>query len=292
MKKSFTLIELLIVIAIIAILALGIIILTMPGQRLAQARDATRASHLKNLETALYLYAVDEGTYPFGLSSTLTEICNTDQTEICGDLIDLSTLGIAIPIDPQGGVNPDGTGYFVALYNNRIYLSAPQAETKIVSIGEILTSNWPDELGYIYNEGEHDDMWVEGYNEGVVLTKGENYLQFSPGEPHEAAWVTSETIDLSGHDTLKVQFTVTAPSANLFRNKVFAAAAPTAVITLVVSTEQMSNKDVYDFRYQGVIEYVDTLFSLPIESAESSYYIRVHANPPYYDTYITEAWLE
>ncbi len=137
MNKSFTLIELLIVIAIIAIIAVGIIILITPGERLAQTRDATRASHLKNLETALYLYVTDEGEYPdIILEGELMEICNTEVEEPnCNGLLNFSNLNINLPIDPMGGTDPNGIGYFVALKNNKLVFYAPKGETKIVSIG-------------------------------------------------------------------------------------------------------------------------------------------------------------
>ncbi len=136
MKKSFTLIELLIVIAIIAIIAVGIIILIIPGERLAQARDATRAAHLKNLETALYLYDLDHGLATLGITENLTEICNTElENYDCEGLVNLSTLGITIPTDPLGGNSPNGTGYYLALINNKAVLYATKAETKETKIG-------------------------------------------------------------------------------------------------------------------------------------------------------------
>ncbi len=166
MKKSFTLIELLIVIAIIAIIAVGIIILIIPGQRLAQARDTTRASHLKNLETALYLYMTDEGEYPDTiLDGELIEICNTEvEIPICTNLIDLSALGITIPVDPMGGVDSNGTGYFVALKNNKLVSKAPQAETKTVATGDVFMCG--DEITFTYNEEEVTYGTVKNFTTG------------------------------------------------------------------------------------------------------------------------------
>ncbi len=161
MKKSFTLIELLIVIAIVAIIAVGIIILTIPGERLAQARDATRAAHLKNLETALYLYNLDNELSNLEITENLTEICNTGLGEGCDGLIDLSALNITIPIDPLGGNSPNGTGYYLALINNKVVLYATKGETKETKIG----IEMPEGAIFIYNwydlNGIRDDL--DGY---------------------------------------------------------------------------------------------------------------------------------
>ncbi|MEQ8223605.1 MAG: prepilin-type N-terminal cleavage/methylation domain-containing protein [Candidatus Eremiobacterota bacterium] len=69
-KKGFTLIELMIVIAIIAILA-AILVPNFLKAR-AQGQLAACESNIKNLATALEMYATDNtGTYPSGLT-TLT----------------------------------------------------------------------------------------------------------------------------------------------------------------------------------------------------------------------------
>ncbi len=178
MKKSFTLIELLIVIAIIAIIAIGIIVLIIPGERLAQARDATRAAHLKNLETALYLYSLDnEGIYPEEVTSELIEICNTEAGVDCTDLVNLSTLGITIPVDPLGGINPNGTGYFVFLINNQVRLSSIKAETQTISVGGPTCGYTISYGGDIYNTvliGEQcwfkENLNVENGNTAQVCT--------------------------------------------------------------------------------------------------------------------------
>ena len=56
MKKGFTLIELLIVIGIISILATAVVLVLNPAQLLAQARDSTRISDLRSINSAIGLY--------------------------------------------------------------------------------------------------------------------------------------------------------------------------------------------------------------------------------------------
>ena len=63
-EKGFTLIELLIVIGIIAILAAAVIVAINPGQQFAQARNASRQSHLSSISTAIYSHYVTEGGWP------------------------------------------------------------------------------------------------------------------------------------------------------------------------------------------------------------------------------------
>lgn len=89
-QKGFTMIELLIVMAIIAALA-TIFISTFPNSQ-KKARDAQRRSDLKQYQTALELYANKSttGSYPPGSGVNPQTLC--------------STLGLpACPPDPKSG---------------------------------------------------------------------------------------------------------------------------------------------------------------------------------------------
>ena len=135
---GFTLIELLIVIGIIAILAAAVIVAINPGQQFAAARDATRESHLNSINNAILSYQVDNtGTLPTGITTSPKEICRSDVETCPGELIDLSEIDgdyiSSLPVDPQGGIHEDGTGYFIK--EGSVVLVAEKAETRFIGIG-------------------------------------------------------------------------------------------------------------------------------------------------------------
>jgi uncharacterized protein (TIGR02145 family)/prepilin-type N-terminal cleavage/methylation domain-containing protein len=138
-NKAFTLIELLIVIGIIAILAAAVIIAINPGQQFASARDATRQGHINSIEKAVLSYLIDNtGALPEQIEIKGKEICKIDASD-CTGLIDLSSFVpqyiSSLPVDPQGGVNSNGTGYFISKTGLNVSVSAYRAETKDVGTG-------------------------------------------------------------------------------------------------------------------------------------------------------------
>jgi type II secretion system protein G len=109
--KGFTLIELLVVIAIIGLLSA--VVLASLNQARAGARDAARVSDLKQIQIALELYHLTNGSYPLACGNTSAAWrghgsnfgdCNTNYIE--GLTPYMSTL----PIDP-GGDNVNGYIY-------------------------------------------------------------------------------------------------------------------------------------------------------------------------------------
>ena len=82
-EGSFTLIELLIVIGILAILVAAVVVVLNPAQLLAQARDSKRQQDLSALNQALNtVYALDQ-TISFGASSTVYTSL-PDSSSTCG----------------------------------------------------------------------------------------------------------------------------------------------------------------------------------------------------------------
>ncbi len=136
-KRGFTLIEILIVVAIIAILASVVLIGLGPVQR--QGRDARRISDLQQVQNGLELYYAKCGYYPGGAQPTspcsaFRQISTWDdvKTALTG-----STIGIQIlPNDPTAGKNyiyatdANGTSYVLGAsledVNNSALQSSPR----------------------------------------------------------------------------------------------------------------------------------------------------------------------
>jgi prepilin-type N-terminal cleavage/methylation domain-containing protein len=114
MKKGFTLIELIVVMAIIALLLLvgG----TSYSSSLKRARDARRKSDLKQIQIALELYKSQNGSYP---QLDWVNSKSASSPWITG--VDTNYIK-KLPLDPSnilaGGVAPDQAGNYIYGYRS------------------------------------------------------------------------------------------------------------------------------------------------------------------------------
>jgi prepilin-type N-terminal cleavage/methylation domain-containing protein len=151
-QAGFTLLEVLLVVAIIAILAGIVIIAINPGKNLQDTRNAQRQADVTTILNAVYQYVLDNNgtTPPVGartgavvMGASAIDICNTT-TVTCTGLVDLAVLTTAgkyiaaIPADPACTVscNANGVGYRILkdAATGRITVSAPSAEGKTISV--------------------------------------------------------------------------------------------------------------------------------------------------------------
>lgn len=136
-QAGFTLLEVLLVVAIIAILAGIVIIAINPGKNLGDSRNSQRSADVNTIINGVYQYSLDSnGVLPATITVTATEICATAAASCTGlvDLAVLSTAGkylVSIPKDPQCATAcaVNGTGYRIAKdVNGRLSVTAPSAE--------------------------------------------------------------------------------------------------------------------------------------------------------------------
>ena len=142
-SKGFTLLEILLVVALISILAGIVIVAINPGKQLADTRNAQRRVDVNTILNAVYQYDLDAQAMPAGIATdtacgatATNEICKTGGTCTNPNLVDLSVLTnagkylVAMPTDPSNpATNVNGTGYFVNKdANGRITVCAKNAE--------------------------------------------------------------------------------------------------------------------------------------------------------------------
>lgn len=90
MNKGFTLVELLVSIAVMGIVATGSLVMINPAGQLQKGRDAKRKADLQQIRSALELYRSDNGSYPSSLPA-------------CGSALTYSgtTYLKSVPCDPK-----------------------------------------------------------------------------------------------------------------------------------------------------------------------------------------------
>jgi type IV pilus assembly protein PilA len=139
-KKGFTLLEILLVIAIIAILASIIIVALNPSKQLADSRNAERRADVNTIINAIYQYAIDnDGDFPDDIPVTSTCSAVTEEiciATLCTSFTDLNDLIpdyiVDIPEDPLNE-SVTGSGYAAVQHttSDRIIVCAPDAERSV-----------------------------------------------------------------------------------------------------------------------------------------------------------------
>ena len=140
--SGFTLIEILVVVALIAILAAITFIAINPAKNFADARNTQRSSDVREILNAITQFTAEQnktvadlGTIPtcpaFVAIGTQTDNGNVNLAA-AGKLVPSFIVGI--PKDPSTGSDPM-TGYIVCQEAGRVTVSAPSAENgKSISV--------------------------------------------------------------------------------------------------------------------------------------------------------------
>jgi len=123
MNKAFTLLELLVVIGLISMLALGIITIINPVLQFQKVRDAKRKSDLKQITTLLNLYYNDHGRFPSAgncADGSLFTQCHVSSFAGTGWIAALvPQYSAKLPVDPTNNAdNPWTKGNYSYMYSD------------------------------------------------------------------------------------------------------------------------------------------------------------------------------
>lgn len=132
-RQAFTLIELLLVLAIIAFLTPVVLLALNPTKQLGRGRDTQRQSDINTILNAVYQYQIDTGTLPSTIPiGTAAQICKGTAAS-CNHGVNLRMLTgaylVNIPTDPQAPATGTGTRYFIVRdADGRLTVTAPGGE--------------------------------------------------------------------------------------------------------------------------------------------------------------------
>lgn len=132
-RGGFTILELILVIAIIGILFFIVVIAINPSKSQGEQRNVQRRNDVFAILNTLYDYSLEHrGRFPSSITSTPKEICRTG-AESCVNGVDLSALAESfasgVPMDPQAPETGTGTLYTIVRdAKGHITVAAPKAE--------------------------------------------------------------------------------------------------------------------------------------------------------------------
>jgi len=149
-RKGFTLLELLITIAILAVIATIVMVVIDPAVQFRKARDAQRGSATKELQKAIEQYYVKNNAYPANILpgwGNAYPICQQGQTNTSCLNIDaiVPDYIAAIPVDPSE-TGTLQTGYEVYYDSGRPFVIAPR-------LGETLPTDYIARYRFTQTEG-------------------------------------------------------------------------------------------------------------------------------------------
>jgi prepilin-type N-terminal cleavage/methylation domain-containing protein len=228
--KGFTLIEVILMLAIISVLAGIVVVAINPGKQLAQGRNAERTSELHSLHNAMVQFYTDHRYWPASttLSSGLTDICATGYEQVggetdCEDYLDLRELVPdylqSIPSDPNA--TNTNSHYRVAVNGDNNLSMTSELSTEY-SLSAVTIATTSEALGYV---APPSGLAPSGYTvylaPGVTLDVSDVAENYSPyqsacdGTPTSGATITEDGFLVNNNSNNTVLIPISDPGLRM-----------------------------------------------------------------------------
>ena len=137
--EGFSLIEILVVVALIIILATITIVAINPAKNFRDTRNAQRSADVMQILNAVTQYTSEEG-HSISQLGTISTDCTTPTNVVTGTAFETALVDeyiVAIPVDPLADETTTDTGYDICITGTtgRVQVMAPLAEDeKVISV--------------------------------------------------------------------------------------------------------------------------------------------------------------
>jgi prepilin-type N-terminal cleavage/methylation domain-containing protein len=179
LKKGFTFIEILLVVALIGIMLGSILIVINPPRQFANVRNSQRETDLRSILIATKVYVEEnQGKLPEGIDTQFKNICrqecNTNSTQVNLQSIVQYMQEEFLPVD-RLETNTQYTGYSIRVTRDGVLiLQAPLAENgATISIGSSSTASQFDPMQY-----PGFSMWFSA-GENVEIASGNRVISWT-----------------------------------------------------------------------------------------------------------------